>query len=64
VLSDAQENYARLNGLLPRGSLTSFRMALAHSGAFRAVYSRRTAWIFKYSPPGDQTPPVNQLCKR
>ncbi len=54
VLSIAQEGYARLNGLLPRGSVRSFVAALEHSGAFTLVYSRPTDWVFKYSPPIDR----------
>lgn len=50
VLTQGQENYARLNGLLPPGSLASFTRALEHSDAFRLVYRRPTAWIFRYAP--------------
>jgi hypothetical protein len=50
VLTQGQEGYARLNGLLPPGSLSSFVPALERSDAFRLVYRRPTAWIFKYAP--------------
>jgi GT2 family glycosyltransferase len=55
VLSQAQENYARLNGLLPSGAVTSFVAALERSSAFRLVYGRPTAWIFEYLPSVQQT---------
>lgn len=55
VLSQAQENYARLNGLLPSGAVTSFVAALERSSAFRLVYRRRSAWIFEYLPSVEQT---------
>jgi GT2 family glycosyltransferase len=48
VLSRLQENYARLNGLLPEGSLSSIVGALAQSPAFRLVYHLPTVWIFEY----------------
>jgi GT2 family glycosyltransferase len=51
VLSRQQEGYALLNGLLPRGSLSSFVNALARSPAFRLVYHRPTVWIFEYPAP-------------
>jgi hypothetical protein len=54
VLSRGQENYARLNGLLPAGSLTSFAHALARSRAFRLVYRHRTALIFEYRARGSR----------
>jgi hypothetical protein len=50
VLSRGQENYARLNGLLPKGSVTSFARALGGDADFRLVYRRPTAWIFEYAP--------------
>lgn len=50
VLSQAQENYGRLRGLLPRGAVTSFVHALARSPAFRLVYARPSAWVFEYLP--------------
>jgi hypothetical protein len=50
VLTLGQENYARLNGLLPKGSVTSLAQALGGSAAFHLVYQRPTAWIFKYVP--------------
>jgi hypothetical protein len=49
VLTLAQENYGRLNGLLPTGSVRSFAQALERSGAFRLVYRRPTAWVFEYA---------------
>jgi GT2 family glycosyltransferase len=48
VLSRLQEHYARLEGLLPAGSLASFVGALAQSPAFRLVYHVPTVWIFQY----------------
>jgi hypothetical protein len=51
VLSRGQEDYARLNGLLPEGSVTSLVRALGSSTRFRLVYQRPTAWIFEYAPP-------------
>ncbi|MBV9005977.1 MAG: hypothetical protein JO181_15055, partial [Solirubrobacterales bacterium] len=58
VLSRLQEDYARLNGLLPAGSLTSFVGALEQSPAFGLVYSLPTAWIFRYgaTPSQPSTP--------
>jgi hypothetical protein len=50
VLTLGQEDYARLNGLLPKGSVSSLSSALERSPAFRLVYRRPTAWIFKYHP--------------
>lgn len=52
VLSDSQEDYARLNGLLPAGSVAAFVGSLERSSDFRLVYSRPTAWIFEYAPAG------------
>lgn len=51
VLSASQEAYARLNGLLPPGSLSSLTSALERSGSFALVYRRPTAWVFEYAPP-------------
>ncbi len=50
VLSRGQEDYGLLNGLLPKGSVTSLVGALERSGAFRLVYRRPTAWVFEYLP--------------
>jgi hypothetical protein len=50
VLTRGQEDYARLNGLLPDGSVTSLVRALGSSTRFRLVYRRPTAWIFEYTP--------------
>ena len=50
VVSRGQERYARLNGLLPAGSVTSLLRALRSSAEFRLVYRRPTAWIFEYPP--------------
>jgi hypothetical protein len=55
VLTPGQENYARLNGLLPAGSLSSLAGALERAPAFRLVYRRGHAWIFEYAP-GRATP--------
>ena len=51
VLSRLQEDYALLNGLLPRRSLSSFVYALERSPAFTLVYHRPTIWIFEYQAP-------------
>jgi hypothetical protein len=64
VLSDSQEDYARLNGLLPGGSVTSLATALGRSSEFRLVYSRPTAWIFQYSPRVGQTGASNPKVSR
>jgi GT2 family glycosyltransferase len=65
VLSALQEDYARLEGLLPTGSLTSFVSALERSSAFRVVFHQPTVWIFEYSPArgaGTQRPrPRSQI---
>ena len=50
VLSALQENYARLQGLLPPGSLTGFVSAMQRSPRFRVVFHAPTVWIFKYAP--------------
>jgi hypothetical protein len=50
MLSIAQEDYGRLNGLLPIGSVTGLVGALKHTTAFRLVFRRPTAWIFEYAP--------------
>jgi hypothetical protein len=50
VLTREQENYARLNGLLPPGSVAGLVGALERSSAFRLVYRLPTAWIFRYAP--------------
>jgi hypothetical protein len=50
VVSRGQEDYARLNGLLPEGSVSSLVRALGSSTRFRLVYRRPTAWIFEYVP--------------
>jgi hypothetical protein len=50
VLSRGQENYARLNGLLPKGSVTSLARGLGGDANFRLAYRRPTAWIFEYAP--------------
>jgi GT2 family glycosyltransferase len=49
VLSRDQENFARLNGLLPAGSMAGLRRALAASPDFRSVYRRLGVWVFKPS---------------
>ncbi|MGZ4284359.1 MAG: glycosyltransferase [Solirubrobacteraceae bacterium] len=49
VLSALQESYARLEGLLPPGSLTGFVSALERSPRFRVVFHVPTVWIFEYS---------------
>jgi hypothetical protein len=51
VLSRRQEGYARLNGLLPDGSIASLARALDASPTFDLVYRRPTVWIFRYTPP-------------
>jgi hypothetical protein len=56
VLSRLQEDYARLQGLLPAGSLTSFVAALEQSTAFRLVYHIPSVWIFQFSAPRSEAP--------
>ncbi len=56
VLTRGQENYARLNGLLPTGSVGSFVAALRSSSAFALVFSRPGAWIFRYTGGRVATP--------
>ena len=48
VVTMAAEGYARLNGLLPSGSIQGLVDALDRSPAFRLVYRRQTAWVFQY----------------
>jgi hypothetical protein len=48
VLSRRQEGYARLNGLLPDGSIASLARALDASPIFDLVYRRPGARIFRY----------------
>jgi hypothetical protein len=50
ILTTAQENYGRLNGLLPAGSVRSLTTALEGTPSFRLVYDRPAAWIFEYLP--------------
>jgi GT2 family glycosyltransferase len=52
VLALSQESYARLNGLLPRGSASGLAAALARSGRFVLVYRNSTAWVFRYAGTG------------
>jgi hypothetical protein len=66
LLSRGQENYARLNGLLPSGSVTSFARALERSAAFQLVYQRPSVWIFQYTTrrATGAGQPVNQQVKQ
>jgi hypothetical protein len=57
VLTRGQENYGRLNGLIPAGSVTGLTAALERSLHFRLVYSRPTAWIFRYVAGGAKPRP-------
>jgi hypothetical protein len=50
VLSNGQQNYGRLNGLLPAGSVTALTAALKRTQDFRLVYRRPTAWVFEFAP--------------
>jgi hypothetical protein len=50
VLSRRQEDYARLNGVLPEGSIESLTRALQASHGFRLVYRAPGAWVFEYEP--------------
>ena len=50
ILTIGQENYGRLNGLLPAGSVQSLATALERTPSFRLVYMLSTAWIFEYRP--------------
>ena len=58
VLSDLQQQYARLNGLLPEGSLAGLVGALGQSPSFRLVYHLPTVWIFEYTPATTSQPYV------
>jgi hypothetical protein len=51
VLSKRQDDYARLNGMAPRGSIPRLAHAIPRSAAFRLVYRRPTAWVFEYVAP-------------
>jgi hypothetical protein len=46
VLTRHQYEAARLNGVMPAGSLGGLVRALSASPGFRIVYSRPGAWIF------------------
>ena len=50
VLSYGQQNYGRLNGLLPAGSVPGLTAALERSSDFRLTYRRATAWVFQFDP--------------
>jgi secreted PhoX family phosphatase len=50
VLTDGQQNYGLLNGLLPAGSVAGLTAALERTRDFRLVYRRPTAWIFEFVP--------------
>jgi GT2 family glycosyltransferase len=50
VLTRGQEDYGRLNGLLPKGSVASLTRALTGAAGYRLVYRRPTAWIYEYAP--------------
>ena len=60
VLSRLQENYARLEGLLPEGSLPSFVGALSQSPSFHLVYHIPSVWIFQYGAAQASEPPRPQ----
>jgi GNAT superfamily N-acetyltransferase len=47
VLTGHQNDFARLNGLLPEGSMARLERALVASPDFRPVYRRPGAWIFR-----------------
>jgi GT2 family glycosyltransferase len=49
VLTRHQNDFARLNGLLPNGSMGRLERALAASADFRSVYRRPGVWIFRLS---------------
>jgi GT2 family glycosyltransferase len=49
VLTQHQEDFARLNGLLPPGSMASLVRAVSDSRDFRPVYRRPGAWIFEHT---------------
>lgn len=52
VLSKRQDDFARLNGILPSGSLIRLARQLERSNRFRLVFRRPSAWVFQYvSPP-------------
>jgi hypothetical protein len=46
-LTRLQDDFARLNGLLPPGSMDSLVRALSQSPHFRTVYRGPGAWIFE-----------------
>jgi hypothetical protein len=48
VLSRRQDDYARLNGIVPAGSMIRLAHALEGTAAFRLVYRLRSAWVFEY----------------
>jgi GT2 family glycosyltransferase len=50
MLSQGQEDYGRLNGLLPKGSVGRLARELDATAAFRLVYRRPSAWIFEFVP--------------
>jgi hypothetical protein len=54
TLSETQEAYGRLNGLLPRGYVDDFVRALSRSRLFHLVFRASTAWVFEYLPGGVQ----------
>ena len=51
VLTQHQDDFARLNGLLPAGSVRSLARAVARSPDFRTVYRRPDASIFALEEP-------------
>jgi hypothetical protein len=52
VLTRDQEDFARLNGLLPAGSLATLVSAVSASPDFRPAYERPGAWIFELRNEG------------
>ncbi|HEY6757871.1 MAG TPA: hypothetical protein VI318_00195 [Baekduia sp.] len=56
TLGAGQEQYARLYGLLPDGSLQSLERVLRASPSFHLVYRRGPSSIFAYEPRGGARP--------
>jgi GT2 family glycosyltransferase len=57
ILSSSTERFGRLYGLLPAGSLQRLGRALRASTAFRLVYERGDASIFRYRSGSKERPP-------
>ena len=51
VLTRHQNDFARLNGLIPAGTMAGLVRAVSASPDFRPVYRRAGAWIFALREP-------------